>query len=283
LVPVITNGEDPLENPFDSKGRKEGAKVRMVPIPVPPGVKGGIFNKVNSKGSSRRKRRKQCLTLAREVRRIIAVNYGLVMPAFLGKLVYKRARWMSKAEALVREFMKEIGPCKDPWENRFGEKFAIVYAAAVLLATFGIAPWSEKRAMVAVKHLYQVSRAASMRDDEATGAFITRVRKLSTKDAFPYVPKGKRVRRIDDQRPRGITRDIGRHKGVIVLPHEQFKKLVEPAAAHDLVEQELETRGLLLTGSDGHRTRQVMVDGLTSSVRPRCLCVTLPRASLTRA
>ena len=45
LLPFISTGEKPLDDPKNQSARMEGAQVRMAPIPVPPGVDGGIYNR----------------------------------------------------------------------------------------------------------------------------------------------------------------------------------------------------------------------------------------------
>ena len=46
LLPFISTGEKPLDDPKNKSARMEGAQVRMAPIPVPAGAYGGIFNRL---------------------------------------------------------------------------------------------------------------------------------------------------------------------------------------------------------------------------------------------
>ena len=83
LLPFISTGEKPLDDPKTESARMEGAQVRMAPIPVPPGGDGGILNRLD--GSHEEIASKAHL-LVRKVEETLAENYGVVMPAYLGKL-----------------------------------------------------------------------------------------------------------------------------------------------------------------------------------------------------
>ena len=88
------------------------------------------------------------------------------MPAFLEKLVAERAAIVPYVHRLVDDFVDQAAGVGDPWERRFAEKFGIVFAAAVLLAKFGIAPWTKERASIAIKAIYRRARNESASVDE---------------------------------------------------------------------------------------------------------------------
>ena len=106
LLPVISTGERPLDDPKNQQVRTEGAQVRMAPIPVPPGGNGGIFNRLD--GSQQEIVQKAYL-LAREVERTLDKNYGVVMPAHLRILLPQRASLERRARRIVDKFVKWVG------------------------------------------------------------------------------------------------------------------------------------------------------------------------------
>ena len=56
----------------------------MIPVPIPPGRRGGIFNRMNGTPSQKVKLGRK---LARHVEETIAANFGVVMPEYLRHLV----------------------------------------------------------------------------------------------------------------------------------------------------------------------------------------------------
>ena len=76
LLPFISTGEKPLDDPKNKSARMEGAQVRMAPIPVPPGADGGIFNRLDG---SREAIMEKAHLRVREVEATLAEHYGVVM------------------------------------------------------------------------------------------------------------------------------------------------------------------------------------------------------------
>jgi uncharacterized protein (DUF927 family) len=192
LLPAITTGEDPLDDPNDPNLRREGARVRMVSLTVPPADRGGIFNRV--KGTPEQIAPKS-MKLMKLVEATITDNYGVAMPAYLAKLVPKRAELEPVIKKVVEAFVVQVvGANTTGWERRFAEKFGVVLAAAILLARFDVAPWSEDRAHEAIANLYVLSRAASISQSEATDRFLKRIRKLAEdEERFKPLDKGEAV------------------------------------------------------------------------------------------
>ena len=157
LVPFISSGERPLDDPKNKSARTEGAQVRMAPIPVPAGAEGGIFNRLE--GSCDKIVEKAHL-LFREVEETLAENYGVAMPAYLQELVPNRSSLAPRVRRIMDKFVKRVGADSDPWERRFAEKFGIVLAGAIFASEFEVAPWTKGRAWSAVRAIYRRSRAA---------------------------------------------------------------------------------------------------------------------------
>jgi hypothetical protein len=161
---AISNGENPLGP------RREGEEVRMPAIPVSPGSRGGIFNRAKDISDDILP---ECKKLARQVEDTIALNYGWAMPEYLGKLVPRRQELEPRVRRIVDNFVSDLGADSDPWERRFATKFGLALAAAILLTEFDIAPWTRKRARVAITAIYKRARTALVSPNEATDALIS--------------------------------------------------------------------------------------------------------------
>ena len=263
VVPVITTAEDELD--ATKSARKEGSRARMVSIPFPPTWQGGTFNAVAD--ASERTR------LAKLVEETIGSNHGVVMPKFLQRLVKDRATVGTDIQAVINDFVQEVGAAGNTWEKRYAEKFGIVLAAAILMVRYDLAPWTESRAKAAVTNLYNASRGLTVSVPQATDAVLERLRKaMTSKMRFPRLTKGEN---LDDTRKKaawGVKRDIGNKKNVVVVRATRFEKLVVPSAVSDQVLDELAARGLLLKDSDGNKKRQLSIKGLTNK-RVRYVCI----------
>jgi len=263
LVPVITTSEDEL----DPKGtvRNEGAQARMVPIPFPPTCDGGTFC-TNDDADERNR-------LAKAVVDTIASNYGWAMPEFLRHLVKDRTTLAADILKLRDDFVKDVGATGNIWEKRYAEKFGMVLAAARLLLRYGIAPWTDERAVTAVTNLYKASRSLTVSVPQATDALLEKLRKeVAAKKRFPRVSKGQSLSADQKKEVWGVVREIGGKKNVTAVKPARFKKLVEPSAVSDLVLDELDARKLLVKNPDGNLKRQVAIKGLTEE-RARYVCI----------
>jgi hypothetical protein len=103
LLPVITTGEKPLDDPKSQRVRAEGAQVRMAPIPVPPGAVGGIINRL---GGTRDEIVRRAHVLARKVKKTLDENYGVAMPAYLKLLVPRRSSLKRYVRRTIDNFVK---------------------------------------------------------------------------------------------------------------------------------------------------------------------------------
>lgn len=259
-VPVITTSEDELDSP--GKTRKEGAAVRMVPIPFPPTKAGGTFTAIKSK--------KKRDALAAKVEKTIKENFGVAMPRYLKNLVEERSTIVVTATAIMNRFVADNCPTGDAWEQRCARKFAILGVASYLLSRWNIAPWTEERGTAAIATLYKQSRSQTVSANQATDNFLETIRRGITIGRFPLMKKGTELPR--GNKVWGITRTIAGVPRVIVISSWRFKRLVKPEAAAELVLTELGRRNMLVTGADGNPKRQVLIKAL-SHKRKRYVCI----------
>jgi putative DNA primase/helicase len=182
LLPFISTGEKPLDDPENGSARMEGAQVRMAPIPVPPGADGGIFNRLDG---SREAIVEKAHLLVREIKETLAENYGVAMPAYLEKLWPQRSSLAPRVPRIMDNFVKWVGADSEPWERLFAEKCGIVLAGAIFASEFGVAPWTKEGAWSAVRAIYRRSRAALTSVSETTDALVGKVRKALTAGRFP--------------------------------------------------------------------------------------------------
>jgi putative DNA primase/helicase len=264
---AISTGEAPLDDPKTRRHeRPEGAQVRMISVPVPPGGEGGIFNRV--KGAPGEVASK-CKRLARQVEETIASNYGVVTPAYLPELLAAQPAVERRARKIIEAFIERVGADREPWERRFAEKFGIILSAAILLSEWEIGPWTSKRARRAIDRLYKVARSAVVSVEDATTALIQRLRDAVNKQRFPTQSKGLVLSTKRSKRVWGVTEkhaDLGR---IIFVRLARIKSLVGPPAIVDAVLSKLEQEGILLRYSDGKLTQQKMVKGMTGRARVR--------------
>jgi hypothetical protein len=272
LLPVISTGEKPLDDPKNQRVRTEGAQVRMAPIPVPPGGNGGIFNRLDG---SREEIVRKAHLLAREVERTLDENYGVIMPAFLRLLVPQRASLERRVRRIVDKFVEWVGAASDPWERRLAEKFGIVLAAAIFASKFGIAPWTEQKAANAIRTIYRRSRGALASISEATDALIVTLRQALDAGRFPRLDKGQTLKPEDAGRAWGITWKLRTHGPAALITLEHLQRLIRPRPIAGAVIGELAGRGILIKSSDGKTAHEIMVRGLHGSKRRRYVALKL--------
>jgi hypothetical protein len=272
---AISTGEQPLDGPGAGGSRAEGAQVRMIPLLVPPGSEGGIFNRI--KGSSDEVARIG-KALARKVNTTVRSNYGHAIRAYLDHIVPNKDRFGRRTRRIVDQFVQRVAENGDPWDQRLAEKFGFVLAAAIFLSELGIAPWTRKQARRAVRRMYDVARrslATALPMEQVIDKIVDRILTL--------VKKGKRFPDLGSGTPSpkqtklawGVVKQspgIGR---IVLIPLARMKFLVPPHMGVNTVLDELYRRRLLLKGSDGKRTRQVMIKALYDTRRRRYVCLRL--------
>jgi hypothetical protein len=266
-LPALSTGENPLDNPGKLAARPEGAQARMIPIPVPPGSEGGIFNRITG---SRSQVASICRKLARLVEETIEANHGVVMPAYLRELVaQKKNRLKRRVRRIIDGFVKRQRADQEPWEQRFAAKFGIVLAASILLSEFGLAPWTKKRARKAIATIYKRARASSVSTDEAADALLTAIRKhVKAGKRFPKIKKGQAL----IPPAWGAVVQMPGTGRVVAVPHTRVTTLVRPSAMTQPVLRTLAERKLIVQSSDGKMTRQIMLKGVSGAKRPRFVC-----------
>ena len=272
LLPFISTGEKPLDDPNNESARMEGAQVRMGPIPVPRGAEGGIFNRLDG---SREAIMEKAHLLVREVEETLAENYGVAMPAYLGKLCPQRSSLAPRVGRIMDKFVKNVGADSEPWERPFAEKSGIVLAGGIFASEFGIAPWTKERAWSAVRAIYRRSRAALASVNETTDALVGKIQKALTAGRFPRLDKGQTMKPEDAGRALGVTRKLATHGPTILITLEQLKGLIRPRATSSSVLADLEKRGILIQSTDGKSTRETMIRGLNGSKRRRYVALKL--------
>jgi hypothetical protein len=269
-LPALSSGEIPLDDPVKRAARPEGAQARMIPVPVPPGGRGGIFNRMNGTRSQKVKLGRK---LARRVEETIAANFGVPMPEYLRHLVPVRNEMRPRVRQIIDAFVDKMHANSDPWERRLAEKFGIVLAGALLLSHFGLTPWTKQRARNAVARVYRRSRAASASLNEATDRLLRRLRRLLRGgDRIRAIKKGKSLPADRAKRAWGYIRKLN-GKSVILIPYPRMQRLINPSAITTPVLRELARRQILLKSDDGKLTRQVMIKGLAGGKKPRYVCL----------
>ena len=272
LLPFISSGEKPLDDPKNKSARTEGAQVRMAPIPVPAGADGGIFNRLE--GSCDAIVEKAHL-LFREAEVTLAENYGVAMPAYLQELVPHRSTLAPRVRRIMEKFAKKVGADSDPWERQFAEKFGIVLAGAIFASEFGVAPWTKARAWSAVRTIYRRSHAALASVSETTNACVGKIRKAITAGRFPRLDKGQSMKPEDAGRALGVTRKLATHGPTLLITLARLKGLIRPRANSGAVLADLAKRGILIQSPEGKSTRETMIRGLDGSRRRRYVALKL--------
>jgi hypothetical protein len=266
---ATSSGELPLDDPSVRNARAEGEQVRMIGLPVPSGRKGGIFNRVTERGADKMAR---CTALARQIESTISANYGVAFPAFVETLVSKRPALERRARQLIDNFVKDVGADGSPWERRFGEKFGLAYAAAVLLAEFGVAPWTPDRAHRAIRNMYKKARRAAATVDEAATKLIRRLQRQVAKKRYPLIKKGAKISAKKRKKAqRGLRWDVVGLGRALLIPMSNVQELVQSPALAAPVLRWMAKRKIVDVGSDCKLTRQILVSALTSEKR-RYVC-----------
>ena len=258
----------PLDSPSRAKRRPEGAQVRMASIPVPPGRDRGIFNR--ARPGPKNSVAETCRWLARETEETISANYGLVMPAYLPKIVEMREEIATRGKVLVEKFIRHVKAQNDPWEARFARGFAIVWVGALLLAHLKIAPWTAERASVAITELYHRARSAFVSPEEAALGLVQRLTQLMREGKrFAVVEKGQTVSAETAKPLWGVIRKTAKYGRVLAIDLDRLRALV---VRPDILTPALDVLihdGTALPGPKGNATRQLMISGLTGSKRRR--------------
>lgn len=248
----ITTGESPLDT---RKGRRaEGDQVRMIALPVPPGSKGGIFNRHRRLKKSI-KRRGGLQAIAKDLENAIGENYGVIMPTFLDVVVPHRTEAAIKIKRVISEFVDTVVTLDaDPWDRRFAARFGVVLAAAILMSHHGLAPWTEKRAKAAIARLYRRAHNTLRMPDQHLGDASKRLLQAYNERRFPRLKRG-------DHLPEDAIGFLkrSRKKSWICIRRYALSDLIGGTPASLL--SQWQKRGVLAAGPDGKYTRQIKIAG----------------------
>jgi hypothetical protein len=272
LTGAITSGEIPLDGNYVK--RSEGSQVRMIGVPVPPGAKGGIFNRVKQRGD---KKLNKCRRLAAQVEKTINSNYGFAFPALIDRLVKDRAKIRERLRDLIENLIDKVIANDNPWERRFARKLAIAGAAAILLSELNIGPWTEKRATRAFVRIYKKSRAAIRTVEESADGFCIKARRLLTKNKVSLLPKGTKLsnKRRRLARTKGLRRELPDIGEILLLPLRRVDQLIGGGrSATSSVLEHLADQHIVVRAPDGKLTRQILIPGDKRRKRFVCFSVT---------
>jgi len=125
-----------------------------------------------------------------------------------------------------------------------------------------------------VRRVYRVARRSVFSADEATQAFLARVRKVLCDDArFPALPKGKKLPRKLRDTAWGFRRTLPRHGDVLAIDPDRFERMIKSKAAANAVLDQLVQRRIAVTDGAGKRRVQIKVQGFARKDRPRWICL----------
>jgi hypothetical protein len=255
------------EHQFETKGLKRGAALRLAQIPVFDANLGGVFDRTGLQGSARLAR---ALELAAQVGDCIGANFGVAGPAFVTAFLADRQALVERVKVLMEAFIKHVGVKGNAQQERFANKFAVAYAAGVIAADLGIAPWDKAQVGSCIVRVYERARRAMGGGEEQSPAVLNSIAQAVRSGHFPVVRKGDALPSCE-KRIWGVRRDIGEER-VLALQLSELQRLAGTAgAASDLVAYWAE-QGLLLLDPDGKNTRQVQVTGW-SDKRRRLVCL----------
>jgi putative DNA primase/helicase len=255
------------EDLIDSTKLKSGATLRFAQILVFGADRGGVFDRTGQMGSDLQSRE---IELAGQVRDCIGANYGVAGPAFVKAFVENRQILVKRAKALVEKFMNHAGVKGDAQHERFAHKFGVAYAAGVIAAEQGIAPWDSKHVARCVYTLYRLARRAMGGAEEQNPAVLNRIAEAIRGDQFPLVQRGEALPSCKEP-IWGVCRDIGDER-VFAFPFSKLRRLAGTrGAAVELLDYWAQI-GLLLLSPEGNKTWQARVPGW-SDKRQRLVCI----------
>lgn len=250
----LSSGEVPLEGDESSGRRQQGERVRFIEISIPDRRDGGIFDRLAKKG-----RKQKAAELAALVEREVCKNFGVPIRRFIQRFLADYNANSQRARQLVDAFVGSIGA---KGGERLSRKFGLVYAAAVLAAEFGIAPWSAGNARRSIARVYR--NALRVADPKVSARdFLRRIGRTSKSGTrIVDAPKGKVFDPANHRRVIGVKRRIDGEKAIAILT-TKYHRLVRPRWHARSVLRRLRKIGVLLDGNTANRNvRQLQVRGL---------------------
>src|SRR5271165_2198145 len=135
--------------------RRQGDRVRLLDIILPSLGAGGIFGSAMTADG---KRPADSGTLIKQVEATILTCHGVLFDAWISFLISHDVA--GRAIDLVDEFVTAVAGGENGLEQRFAAKFAVPYAAGVIVVEAGLSPWPPDWPWRAVEHCYMKSRRA---------------------------------------------------------------------------------------------------------------------------
>ena len=253
-VVVLSSGEQSLDLATGHE-RQKGEQRRLVEITVPRPEKGGVFDRLYPGEWSS--------DWIQEVEATITANQGVALDPFLQNLVEDYDENRRRVRGLVAQFLGRVRASSTGWETDFARKFAWIYAAAMLAAEFGIAPWNTDEPFEAISWLYSRARELCLDAESAADDVVRRLGRLCMDyRLFPRVNKGEQLARSSHEFL-GIRRQLSDGTEAIALLSPKWAELVRPQRLGPQVRRELAKRGVLLQGKEsGRHVSQLLVQGL---------------------
>jgi hypothetical protein len=144
-----------------------GDMVRLFDIHVPSASRGGIFDRIDIKGSGRAK---HSVRLIKQLERGYLHNQGQIFPKWIAYLLSNDVS--SEIAAAVNKFVKKVGADHEGWERRFAQKFGLVYAAMKLGVGMDLLPWPTGLPLKIAKKCYRRARNAAIIPTESQKRFV---------------------------------------------------------------------------------------------------------------
>lgn len=247
--------------------RKGGEEIRLVDIPVPESETGGIFNE---HGPDVADRVGAGYAMAKATERTILENYGVAFEPFMEAVCSDLDATVERVKLNVSSFMERVAPGVDAKTMRLVEKFGIIYAGAVEACTFGVAPWTKKRAGVAIAHVCRLA-LKGIAEECTVESVIEKLRvAVQNSQSFPVIEKGQSLRPDLLGQAGGFRRSERRHF-VAVWPQELENIIGGDEIAAKVLDWLVKEK-ILLMGGEGKRTRKVQVEGFGETNRDRWYC-----------
>jgi hypothetical protein len=147
-----------------------GDMVRLFDIRVPPASRGGIFDRIDVKGSGSAKRSVQ---LIKRLEQGYLHSQGQIFPKWIAYLLSNDVS--SEIAAAVNKFVKKVAADHEGWERRFAQKFGLVYAAMKLGVGMHLLPWPAGLPLKVAKKCYRRARNAAINPPGGQKQFVERL------------------------------------------------------------------------------------------------------------
>lgn len=268
-VLVLSSGETSISGLADRVGRRrlQGDAVRTIDLPAVRRAKRGVFDRLPASRLTTR--------VAAKIERGVARNYGVAGRAFVKAYLRKPDQALDRVNGWRKEFVAKSGIGAESWERRFGSRFALAYAAAMLAREFDILPWSAERTLRALQSAYRDARAAVQGENVGIAPALQRLRRrVGSKLAQLRSDEGRPPRAADRRnlaRNGYVRLDSAGNREYVIRP-KALRRWVSSIVSPQSLLSVLRAKGALVTGARGKMTTQVVMPG--EKVRSRVYRVT---------